>query len=325
MDSDSKPEVSTLKFWVLSGCAFASIFGGLYYLYNQEDETENLESEQTESTSHFNTTNSNTPFSENSKEISLKKLSSYLNDKQLSNIQQVIKAIQSNLLNQQHENSLLSKEVLCDIIALIVELADFILHSRNSEYIERRRDNLGTPKYSELCKDYFTIYTFCLTTSRKCVLKLLNIRSKNFKGSIELHSKDEVFYGLINYYKNIFGNMENSKLAVLESKTLGYVFGKYCSKVISSVAEVESFIDEEKRKGKMTEDELNSLYAVKLNYNRLKVSDEMVKVYGFDETQLRYYMVNVHKKEFEESQDYLELVTLLERINGVELIALGFT
>lgn len=327
--------------WFISGVL--AITGGAYYLYrtfqshSKEKEDILQESKVTEFDSYLNTTISTHNIEQETNDLLYKKLEPYLNKSQISILQQRIDYIKEiifkssdtpfltttdlNDKSDKPEFQVLSKEVTCEIIGIVKELADFILSKRNKDYINERRNSVKKSNYEELCKDFFNIYTFCLNISKKNILRLLSVKSKIFKSSIEFYSNDDIFYSSICYYSNIFGNLSNNSICELNTTTLENMFKQYCNRLIIRVSEIEGWLKQQIEKN-ISEEELNNLYAIKLNYARLQLSDEIFKQYNADEYQIKFYLFIKNKLD---PRFNMELFSLLERINGVELIALGFS
>lgn len=313
---------SSINNLLLGGCVVTSMIGGLYLLYNtyKNEDTIDEKEKESEIISDINTTTTVSNTHKN-KENSLSKIQRYLSNKQFEKLQKQLLFIKEKLLKEQNEKGLLSKQLVCLITGSIKEIADYTLTVRNADYLKERREQIGKTNYEQLCKDFFNIYTFCLTLAKKTILKSLKIRTKVFKESLELYCNDEIIYSNINYYNNLYDNLKNEKLAVLNENTLLNLFYTFSNKLISAVADIEIWLKQQTSNG-VSEEEINNLYAVKLNFARLKISDEIYKEFNADENQIKYYLFNVRKLD---EIKHKEAYSLLERVNGVELIALGFS
>jgi hypothetical protein len=236
------------------------------------------------------------------------------------------------LKNKIKGNQILSEEDTVKIISLIKEYADYLFDQRNKEeYIFERRKllyNLSkcniesneykmlSKKYEDSCgREYKDLFTFSLSKATRYVRKQLRVKRKILAESWENYSQSEEIYYKVNYYSNLFNNFtydENEHNIVFIKK----LFEEYSDRLIKEVTKIES----ELSAGNLTNDEYDEKYAERLQYIKLKLSDEIYVQYKIDDKQLKYLAVNVHNLlNIDEKYKIL-----LEKINGIDLISIGF-
>lgn len=231
------------------------------------------------------------------------------------------------------KNFILPKQAVIEIVGLIKEYADYILLTRNSEYISHRRSFLKDREtYRKLCLEFFEIYSFALKTAKRAILNIL-VNERVFKKSISNYYNDQFFYAEVNHYTNLFKVFKSDK-TYLKDSIMCELFEIFVEQLLKKVQLIDHWIQEELQKinalkiqrnaelseVRRKEDHLSSQYAINVNIARLSVSDEMSNKYLIDDVELRYYMFTLSKKHVK-NKYYL---SLLEKVNGIELMSLGF-
>lgn len=219
-----------------------------------------------------------------------------------------------------NEKIFINKKDIIMIIGLLKEYSDYIFDLRNNKYVKDRRNLLKATqidivKYEELCNEYFDLYNFSFKIARKEILKKINLKRKRFNKSWDKFSADDLVYCYINYYSNIFDNFTflNDNLKLKEQDTLN-IFISYSNDIITEVQKLENLLSSDTS---FTTD----LYAKKLNFLKLKLNDEYFIKYGTDDKALKYLAITYYKLHLK----YSYINAILEKLNGIELISIGFS
>lgn len=355
---ENSTNTSNIKEYTLFGLSITSIVGGLYLGYEtikklNTDSNDNSD----EIKNSITNLNKDWEFSEKSSimlsessfysknkydkknEILLEKIIAYIGlnktnllNKKLDFIEEKCISYESssdNIKENININSFYSKKTLISVVSIVKELSDYIYSIRNADYIKERRENKNKNNYVQICNNYIKIYSYCLTLSKNYIFRKLKLSKSQFKLSIENFSQSEDFYSKMNYYSDIFGNYISIKNSykcnqILELSNLINIFENYCSKLVNGMAEIELWM---RMNENMNEEELGNKYSEKLNFLKLNLSDEMFNNYFFTEDYLKYELFTLNTelmlKNFNNKIEHL--YSLLEKVNGIELISLGFS
>jgi hypothetical protein len=166
-------------------------------------------------------------------------------------------------------------------------------------------------KYDELCDEYFELYNFSLKIARKKILNSINLGRKKFNKNWEKYSTQDLIYCYINYYKNIFGNFDT--VHMYKEDDIKNIFEDYSNQLIDEIQKLENL--------NVDTSLTTELYARRLNLLKLKLSDEFFIKYKLDDKYLRYLAITYYN--LDSKYDYIK--GILEKINGIELISIGFS
>lgn len=326
------------NFFIYAGCLASALVGGAYILYQGLYETSSECINEAESvndkhslakklnlSSVLSTSISELSGDGDKSSLPYSKVSPYLTEIELDKLENRMKLLEITIQQEEQENNNLSKPLVCNVIGTIKELADFIFRKRNSEYIKERRSNLSRKEaHKTLCKDYFSIYTYPLNIAKKVVLKRLKLKKKQIKQSLANFCDEDLLYMYANYYSNLFGKQEQITRYISKSmsqKEFETIFQNYANQLLEKVMIIEQwnrevtqdFMSHEK------EEEINTEYAVKLNEAKLESNDQLYSSFGLEEDDLKFTLF----VKFRKNSSYM--LNLLEKVNGVELISIGFS
>lgn len=264
------------------------------------------------------------------------------------NFEKILRDVKSNIKKNETE---LGEEITIKIIGLIKEYADYLYGTRNKVNIEERRrllfQILGTKidnttdcqnsfkygfkitklnegliqKYESCCgKEYFDLYNFSLKTARKYVMKRTGVSKQLFVSSWDKISSHEFIYYKINYYSNIFSNLfkDETEIQNFEIDFIKQLFENYCSGIIRDVSILEKSLLGNLN---LSNDQKDEEYANTLQFIKLKISDEMYLNFKIDDKMLKYLAIT--KYEIEKKDEKHK--SLLEKVNGIDLISIGFS
>lgn len=285
-------------YYLLLGMSIGGIIGSSYYLLNSISEEEDQNTMQP-------------------KEIIQPKLFEKVDISDKFN--EYLDSIKESI--KRENNSSISEEVITRIIGVLKEYSDFLFDERNKYYIQERRHYLAKSKdnkyyedkYLEYCSEYFDLYNFSLKTARKYIMKMIKLRRKCFNTNWEKYSSKDFIYFKINYYQNLFYNLSVTN-AEFEADFVKLLFENYARNLISEVHKLEVHLNNEAGIG--TEE-----YAVKLNQIKLRLSDELHNLHHIDDKELKYLAIT----KYELHNKNTSIRDLLEKVNGIELISIGFS
>ena len=299
------------SYFILGGIVSILTGGFIIYKTNQEDE-------KVDTTSTIYTS-TNISYKTHPLEKLKLKLEPYLTNDQILTLISEMNLIKADIIKHKE----LNKNIICKIIGLQKELADCIYSVRNKQYILDKRKTLlenNLNSYEEMCKNYFNLYTFCLELSKNIVRKFIKFDLKKFQKLVDLFSDDNDFYRSINFYKNLFGNLNciYSKDNIDDEKKiyLHNLFMMLQSYMQNEIIKVEkwssSFTDKDKVPDTIYQEKLNFAFHLSCDYfyNMYKVSINELKFILFTH-------FNLDKTDESTSN-------CLETVNASELVILGY-